>query len=82
MSLTPLDQSILVDLLIHGDDKASNIGDRVGSHKNSVSTRLRELRAEGYVARKGEAVHELSDKGRDFARTYVRSHLEIYENSE
>jgi predicted transcriptional regulator len=80
MSLTALDQKILVDLLIHEDDKAGNIGDRVGSHRNSVSNRLQSLRAEGYCQRKGEAVHELTDQGRDFARSYSRSHLDIYES--
>ena len=41
MPLTPVQRAILVDLLVYGDDKAENIGNRTGFHRNSVSRSMK-----------------------------------------
>jgi predicted transcriptional regulator len=78
MALTGMQQSILVDLLIHGDDKASNISDRTGHHRNSISGQWPDLREQGFVKPKGGGVYRLSDSGRDTAQSLIKSGFNPY----
>lgn len=65
MTLTPTERAILVDLVVFGDDKAENIANRVGSHRNTVSKYMRPLSEQGYIEGKGGGVYRPTDKGRE-----------------
>jgi predicted transcriptional regulator len=73
MSLTRCQRAILVDLLVHGDDKAANIDSRTGFHRNTVSSHMSDLRQDGYLLNKGGGVYELTDKGKSTARDLLKS---------
>lgn len=74
MSLTPVQQAILIDLVIHDEtDKAENIGRRTSFHRNTVSTHMGKLRDAGYLHAKGGGVYRLTDQGRDLAQSLIRS---------
>lgn len=76
--LTPLQQAIVVDLLIHGDDKAGNIANRTGHHRNSVSSHLGPLTEDSYLRNKGEGVYSLTDRGEEAARGLIKSGYNPY----
>jgi predicted transcriptional regulator len=78
MSRTPVQRAILVDLLVHGADKAKNIAERTGYHANSVSRSVSELVETGEVRNKGGGVYELMDSGRDGARGLIRGGYNPY----
>lgn len=73
MGFTPTEQGILIDLLVWGDDKAENIGNRAGFHRNSVSRSAKSLVEDGYIKNKGGGVYTLTDSGRDAARGLIMS---------
>lgn len=82
MTKTPVEVAILVDLLIYGDDKAENIANRTGFHRNSVSSRITPLADEDQLlAHKGGGVYRLTDDGREAARGLLRSGEIPYQNS-
>lgn len=68
MTRTPVEEAILVDLLIFGDDKTENIANRTGFHRNSVSNRITGLDSDGVVEHKGGGVYRLTDDGRTAAQ--------------
>lgn len=76
--LTPLQQAILVDLLVHGDDKAGNIANRTGHHRNAVSSHLGPLTDESLLQNKGEGVYTLTDRGAEAARGLLKSGYNPY----
>lgn len=80
MSITPVQRAILVDLLIHGDDKAENIADRTGYHRNSVSRSLKPIVESKMLAHKGGGVYQLRDSGREKARGLLRGGYNPYES--
>lgn len=73
MSKTELERAILVDLFVHGDDKAENIANRCGFHRNSVSGRLKGLLEDGDLHHKGGGVYRLTDSGREAARGLIKA---------
>lgn len=73
MSLSRAERAALVDILIHGDDKAANIGQRVGMHRNTISTKLTKLAGEDYLSNKGGGVYRLTDKGRQHAIGLIKA---------
>lgn len=73
MPRTPVQQAILVDLLVFGDDKAANIGQRTGFHRNTVSKHLGILEREGEIRNKGGGVYSLRDSGREGAQSLIRA---------
>ena len=73
MSLTPVQRAILVDLLVHHDDKAENIANRTGYHRNTVSKYMKGLVNDSYIAPKGGGVYRLSDKGTEAAQGLIRA---------
>lgn len=73
MSFTPTEQAILVDLLVFDDDKAENIGNRTGYHRNSVSRSAKNLLESGHIANKGGGVYRLTDSGRQAAAGLIMS---------
>ena len=81
MPNTPVQRAILVDLLVHGDDKAENIANRTGFHRNSVSRSMAPLVESDAIAHKGGGVYELKDSGRETARGLLRGGYNPY-NSE
>lgn len=70
---TPVERAILTDLLIYGADKAENIGDRTGYHRNSVIRCLSNVVEDGLLHHKGGGVYELTGSGRETARGLYRS---------
>lgn len=79
MELSPVQRATLVDLLIHGDDKAGNIGKRTGTHHNSVSRVVGELVDEGLIKPKGEGVYRLTENGRERAIGLIRGGYNPYQ---
>lgn len=73
MDLKPTERAILVDLLVHGDDKAANIGNRTNNHRNTVSKYMGGLERNGYISGKGGGVYRLTDMGRESARALIRA---------
>jgi DNA-binding MarR family transcriptional regulator len=73
MARTPVQRAILVDLLVFGDDKAANIGQRTGFHRNTVSKHLGILEREGELRNKGGGVFTLLDSGREAAQSLIRA---------
>ena len=68
--LTGADRDVLVDLLVNGDNSPSNIADNIGRHPKTVSSRLQELKSEGFVEPKGSGgVWRLTVKGLHSAQT-------------
>jgi len=53
----------LVDLVVFGHDKAENIANRIGRHRNTVSKYMRPLSEKGYLKGKGGGVYRPTDKG-------------------
>ncbi len=78
MNLTPTQQAILVDLLVHGDDKAANIGSRTGHHRNSISRSLTPLAEESYIVNKGGGVYRLTEDGIEAAQGLIHSGFNPY----
>lgn len=78
MALTELQESILIDLNIHGTDKPGNIGNRIGSPRSSVSRVFPELVENGYVINKGSGVYRLTDSGLDKSQSLLRDQLDSY----
>ncbi len=73
MKLKPAERDILVDLLVYGDDKAENIGNRTGNHRNTISKYMAPLSDKGFLEPKGGGVYRLTDKGRETARGLIRA---------
>ena len=73
MAETPVQKDILVDLLVHGDDKAENIGNRTNHHRNTVSSHMGTLVEEGYLHAKGGGVYRLRESGREMAIGLIKS---------
>lgn len=81
MARTPVEVAILVDLLIYGDDKAENIANRTGFHRNSVSARITPMaKDDGLLDHKGGGVYRLTDDGREAARGLLRSGENPYQS--
>lgn len=80
MSKTPVQRAILIDLLIYGDDKAENIGDRTGFHRNTVSKHVGILDRDGLLEHKGGGVYRLNDSGREAARGLLRGGENPYQD--
>jgi predicted transcriptional regulator len=78
MSFTPTEQAILIDLLIWGDDRAANIANRTGFHRNSVSRSAKSLIESGHISNKGEGVYQMTDSGIDAARGLIMSGVNPY----
>jgi Mn-dependent DtxR family transcriptional regulator len=70
---TPVERAILTDLLVYEADKAENIADRTGFHRNSVSRCMSGLVESGLLHHKGGGVYELTGSGRERARGLYRS---------
>lgn len=77
--MTPTQRAILVDLLVYGDDKAENIADRCGYHRNSVSRSIRPLVEEGKLAHKGGGVYRLTESGLTAAQGLIRGGFNPYQ---
>lgn len=60
---SPVQQRVLRHLLLEGDDLPSNIAARDGPHPRSVSRSLSQLRSNGLVTEKGNAVYTLTPVG-------------------
>lgn len=80
MDLTPMQQDILVDLLIYGADGPNNIGNRTNHRRQSVTTALTgKLSDEGLVRNKGGGIWELTGDGVTAARGLATSELSAYD---
>ncbi len=77
MKLTPVERTILVHLLLHGDDRPANIGDDDPDsdkpHPASVSRSMSNLEGKGLVKHKGNAVYTLTIQGMTAARNVLDS---------
>lgn len=73
MSLTPVERAVLVDLLVYDDDRAGNIADRCGFHRNSLTNRLPDMVEDGLVENKGGGVYRLTETGRKRAIGLIRA---------
>lgn len=71
MGFTPTEQAILIDLLIFNDDKAENIANRTGYHRNSITRSAKGLLDSGHIVNKGGGVYRLTDQGRNAATGLV-----------
>ena len=78
MEYTPTQRSILVDLLVYGDDKAANISSRTGYHRNTISSNIKPLAGEGLLDHKGGGVYRLTDTGAEAARGLLRGGYNPY----
>ena len=78
MALTDLQESIIIDLRVHGTDKPGNIGNRIGRPRSSVSRVLPDLIEGKYVENKGSGVYRLTDKGRERAQSLIRERIDLY----
>lgn len=82
MAKTPVQRGILVDLTVFGADKASNIAQRTGYHRNTVSKHLGILSRESMVREKGDGVYELTTNGLEAGRGLIRAGDLPYQDSE
>lgn len=71
MGFTPTEQAILIDLLIFNDDKAENIANRTGYHRNSITRSAKGLIDDGQIINKGGGVYRLTEQGRSAATGLV-----------
>lgn len=71
MGFSPVEQAILIDLLIFSDDKADNIANRTGYHRNSISRSAKNLLETDHIVNKGGGVYRLTEKGRNAATGLV-----------
>lgn len=78
MSLTPVQKDVVVDLLVHGDDKAENVGNRTNHHRNTVSTHMGKLVDKGHIEGKGGGVYRLRDQGREAAIGLIKGGFNPY----
>lgn len=63
MDLSPAERAILVDVLLNGDDIPSNIADRTGYARETVSRRCKTLADRSLVEDKGGGVYRLTLAG-------------------
>lgn len=82
MPLTPVQRAIVVDLLVYGDDKAENIANRTGFHRNSVSRSMKHLVESGRILHKGGGVYQLKDSGKETARGLLRGGYSPYSDED
>lgn len=80
--LTPLQKGILVDLCVYDVDKSGNIAHRLGTHRNTASALLSDLADKGLISKRGEAVYELTDPGRETGRELLLSGYNPYDDGE
>lgn len=80
--LTPLQQGILVDLCVFDVDKSGNIARRLGTHRNTASGLLSDLADKGMITKRGEAVYELTDAGRETGRELLMRGYNPYVDDE
>ena len=73
MELSPAEQKILVDLLLHGDDLPVNIAERIDYTRVHVSNSLGNLRHRELVSAKGNGVYTLTLDGIATARAIYRN---------
>lgn len=73
IGLTKLEKDIVADLLMHGDNLPSNIGDNTGRHPTSVSRQMANLEDMGFVRPKGNGVWSLTRKGFTAAQILINS---------
>ena len=78
MALSDLQESVLIDLIIHGPNTPTNIGDNIGRPGSSISRVLPELLEDGLVHKKGSGVYRLTDTGLDIGQSLLRQRIEIY----
>lgn len=78
MGLSDLQEAILIDLTVHGDNTPSNIGEQIGRPSSSVSRVLPDLIEEGLVRNKGSGVYTLTDAGIDRSQSLIRTGLDVY----
>lgn len=64
---------ILVDLLIYGDDKAGNVSRRTNRPASSISRAFSPLQEDGLVSDKGGGVYHLTTTGSNMARNILKS---------
>jgi predicted transcriptional regulator len=79
MDFSPTEQSILVDLVVFGADKAENISNRTGYHRNSISRSISPLVEQGHLRNKGGGVYELTQAGREAGRGLVVAGVNPYQ---
>jgi Mn-dependent DtxR family transcriptional regulator len=78
MRESSVERSILVDILIFGDDKAGNISSRTGHPSASVSRSMGPLEDDGLLVDKGGGVYRLTESGRDMAQNIIRAGYNPY----
>lgn len=71
--LTPTQMDILVDLLIHGDNTASNMAENIEWSRNSIQKSFGGLENENLVEKKGSGVRTLTYPGAQTARAIIRA---------
>lgn len=78
MRPSEVENDILVDLLVHGDDKAENIGRRVNRPPSSISRSISSLAEDQVVRDKGGGVYTLQEQGRNLGRSLIVSGYNPY----
>jgi len=69
--LSPVQEDILVDLLVHGDDGPRNIAENTDRNPDSVSQRLPELVEQDFIRNKGAGTYTLTRDGIHLAREII-----------
>lgn len=73
VSLSPVEQEIVITLLLRGDCLPVTVADDHDRHPSSVSRSLSALESRGIVAEKDRAVYTLTVSGFRIARSLLRS---------
>lgn len=71
-----------MDLCIFDVDKSGNIANRLGTHRNTASSLLSDLADKGLITKRGEAVYELTDAGRETGRELLLSGHNPYQKKD
>lgn len=72
MNLTSVERSILVTLLLSGDDKPSNISKKSDFTRSAVARRCNNLEEEGLIYEKGGGIYTLTNAGVQVAQNLAR----------
>ncbi len=74
-----VENSILVDLLVHGTNNPQNISQHIQSPRSSVSRSCGDLLEDGLVFAKGNGVYSLTGEGRKVAQDLVEQGYNPYQ---
>jgi predicted transcriptional regulator len=78
MRESKVERSILVDLLVFGDNKAGNIASRTSHPAASISRSTGPLEEDSLIVDKGDGVYRLTESGQQMAQHLIQAGYNPY----